>query len=364
MPCVEQETDLSRGMLKQSRHRAERPGDRHHSSAHLLPRALVWATAFAIVAVALLAAWALKDVLLLVFAAVLLSLGLQSLGDRLSEATGLSRPVAVPLCLLVIVGGLAGIFYLFGQQIWMQLSEVGQQLPKTLETFANNGELPELKSLLGGFAVGDLAANILSLGTAVVGVGTSLVLVGSAAVYLAIRPDTYRAGFLALFPEQFARRVDAAIADCADTLPRWFGGQLLSMTLVAAMTTVGLFFIGVPAFLGLGLIAGLLAFVPIIGPIAGAVPAILLASLQDWNTVLAVVALFVVVQQIENNLILPYVVGRSVEMPEALGLFGTIGLGVLLGPLGLLFGYPLLIVIQIAVRHFYLDRPGDKLTSK
>jgi predicted PurR-regulated permease PerM len=108
--------------------------------------------------------------------------------------------------------------------------------------------------------------------------------------------------------------------------------------------------------LALGLIAGVAEFVPIAGPVIGAVPALLLASTQDWHTVGWTLAVFVVVQQIESNLIMPLVAGRAVAVPPAVGLLAVVALGVLFGPLGLVLGYPLAIVIDVAVRKLYVRK--------
>jgi predicted PurR-regulated permease PerM len=86
------------------------------------------------------------------------------------------------------------------------------------------------------------------------------------------------------------------------------------MIMVGILTGVGLALIGVPSALALGLIAGVTEFVPIIGPVLGSIPALLLASTQDWHTVLWTLALFVAVQQIESNLIMPLVAGRVVAV--------------------------------------------------
>jgi predicted PurR-regulated permease PerM len=135
------------------------------------------------------------------------------------------------------------------------------------------------------------------------------------------------------------------------------------MLLVGGMTAAGLWLIGVPAFLGLGLIAGLTEFIPILGPIAGVVPAPMLASAQDWVTVAWVFALFVVIQQVENNVIPPLLTGRTVQMLAAVGIFARLAMGVLFGPLGLLFGYPLAIVADLWVRKLYVRELLEKDTT-
>ena len=126
------------------------------------------------------------------------------------------------------------------------------------------------------------------------------------------------------------------------------------MIMVGVLIAVGLALVGVPSALALGLIAGVTEFVPIIGPVIGAIPALLLASTESWNMVLWTLAVFVVVQQIESNIIMPLVAGKAVAVPPAVGLFAVVAIGVLFGPLGLLLGYPLAIVIDAAVRRLYV----------
>jgi predicted PurR-regulated permease PerM len=126
------------------------------------------------------------------------------------------------------------------------------------------------------------------------------------------------------------------------------------MIIVGTLVGLGLAIVGVPSALALGLIAGVAEFVPIIGPVIGAIPALLLASTESFETVLWTLAVFVVVQQVESNIIMPIVAGRAVELPPAVGLFSVVALGILFGPLGLVLGYPLAIVIDVAVQRLYL----------
>ena len=117
-----------------------------------------------------------------------------------------------------------------------------------------------------------------------------------------------------------------------------------------------------PSALALGFIAGLAEFVPIIGPILAAIPILLIASAQDLQTALLALGVVVAVQQVESNFIAPLIVSRMVSIAPAVGLFAVVAMGVLLGPLGLLLGFPLAIVIDIAVRRLYVhDTLGESV---
>ena len=111
--------------------------------------------------------------------------------------------------------------------------------------------------------------------------------------------------------------------------------------------------IGVPAPLALGLFAGLAQFVPILGPIVSAVPALLMAALGGVEMFAFTAGLFLLVSQLESNLITPLVQRNVASLPVVLGIFGVVGLGTLFGPLGVLFATPLTLVIYTAVTMLY-----------
>jgi predicted PurR-regulated permease PerM len=171
--------------------------------------------------------------------------------------------------------------------------------------------------------------------------------------FLAGEPELYRRGLVKLVPGERARE---RLGDTLDTtgraLRRWLLGQLLSMTIVGVLTGLGLWLIGVPAPLALALLTFLAEFVPLIGPVVAAVPALLLGLAQGWGT--AVLLLYLAVQQVESNMITPLVQRKVVELPPALTLFGVVALGVVLGPLGLILGAPLLVVAVVATKKLWV----------
>jgi predicted PurR-regulated permease PerM len=142
------------------------------------------------------------------------------------------------------------------------------------------------------------------------------------------------------------------------------------MTFVGVLAALGLWLIGLPSPFALGLIAGLLDFVPFVGPILGALPAVLIASTVDGATVLWTILLFTVIQQLEANVVFPLVGRRMVSLPPALALFAILATGVLFGPLGLVVGFPLAVVVFVLVKKLYVREtlgeetpvPGEKET--
>lgn len=298
--------------------------------------------------------YVLSDILLLIFGSVLFAVVLRAIARPIRKGTAMSERLALLAAGIGVVAVLGVTGYLFGSQISAQLATVIESLPAAAERFSETLSFSSVSELVKGSSIGELVMNAFSWGTTLFGAVATLVVVIVAGIYIAISPDTYRNGLVLLIPRRYKEQVASTLDDAGEALRLWLGGQLLAMIMVGILIAIGLALIGVPSALALGLIAGITEFVPILGPVIGAIPALLLASTQDWNMVAWTLALFVVVQQVESNLIMPLVAGRAVAVPPAVGLFAVVAIGVLFGPLGLLLGYPLAIVIDVAVRRLYV----------
>lgn len=310
------------------------------------------------------AAWVLADILLLLFGAVLIAVLLRAIASPLVRKVGLPEHYALLAAVLVILLVGAAAVLMLGPELSRQMRVLFASLPEAFSRISDELQLGPFAELLKGAgsvsSVGALAERIFSWSTTLLGMLASFALVVFGGVYLAVDPQTYRNGLVKLFPASLHPNINATLDDAGQALRRWLGGQLAAMLIVGVLTALGLWMVGVPSAFALGFIAGLAEFVPIIGPILAAIPAIVIAGTQDWHTLWWAVAVLVVVQQIEANLVSPLVTGRIVAIPPAVGLFAVVSLGVLFGPHGLLFGFPLAVVIDVAVRRLYvLDTLGE-----
>jgi predicted PurR-regulated permease PerM len=174
-------------------------------------------------------------------------------------------------------------------------------------------------------------------------------------IYIAIDPAVYRDGLIKLFPIDWYPQIRATLDDGTSTLRLWLGAQVIAMLMVGVLIGGGALLIGIPSPFALGLIFGLAEFVPVVGPVARAVPVLLVAVGQGWEMTFGALGLVVIVQQVESNLIMPLVSGHAVQLPPAVGLFAVVAMGVLFGPLGLVLGYPLAVVVDVAVRRLYVS---------
>ena len=189
-------------------------------------------------------------------------------------------------------------------------------------------------------------------------------------IFFAAGAGTYVRGFAKLFPDE--AKAQRVVYRVYATLRGWLLGQFVAMLAVGTLVGLGLWFLGVPFALGLGFIVFVLEFVPTIGPFLASIPALLLASTQGFNTMLWVVGLFVLVELIEGNLILPLIHKRAVDLPPAVTLFSIFIMGTLFGLLGVLVAAPLAAVVVTLVKMLYVrdefgrevDLPGNRNKPK
>lgn len=148
--------------------------------------------------------------------------------------------------------------------------------------------------------------------------------------------------------------VNEALGDVGEGLNGWMKGQVVSSIVVASLTSAGLAALGVPSAAGLGVIAGLLDVVPMIGPVISGVPAVLLAFTQSPATALWTVVLFLVVQQLQGNFLQPMIQKQAVDVPPAVLLFTVVAAGTLSGFIGVLLAAPLTIAVFVLVKRIYV----------
>jgi predicted PurR-regulated permease PerM len=215
----------------------------------------------------------------------------------------------------------------------------------------------EWTSSAGKFAAN--AAGFFSLSVEAVATFFVIIFLG---IYLAASPQVYLNGLIHLFPLSQRERVRELIDKLGTTLGHWLLGQLLSMSVVGTLIAVGLTVLGIPLGLALGVLAGLLNFIPIIGSLLSAVPAILLAFLVSPLHPLYVIALYVFVNTgIESHLLVPLIQRYAVNLPPALAVLALFLMGELFGFFGLLLAIPLAATLLVLVKIVYVrDVLGDR----
>ncbi|HLZ01055.1 MAG TPA: AI-2E family transporter [Bradyrhizobium sp.] len=316
-----------------------------------------------VVAVAGFAVWELSDVLVLAFAAALLALLLRGLAHELSRRTGMPEPWAVVPVVFTLLGSIVAIGWLFGSQIASQFNLLAKDLPQSLTQLAREfGSSSWGAWLLGhaqdinlGNAGAPVAGYVAALFGSVVRTVAYIAVLLFAALYFAAQPTRYVDGLLRLVPASRRAGASEMLELLGTTLRRWLIGQSITMTVVGTLTAIGLALLGVSAPVALGLIAGMFAFVPYVGPILASASGILMATMQGPILMGYVVALYAGIHFLEGNIVNPLVQAEAVELPPVLTLFATVAFGLLLGPVGVLLAAPLAVVLLVAVNAIYIE---------
>jgi predicted PurR-regulated permease PerM len=323
----------------------------------LTDRALAWRLLAAVLLIAL--AWTVRETLLLVFGAVVVAVLLRALALPLVQRAGMKTRRAVLLVLVVLTAVLGIGLWLVGAPLAEQLQALRGALPDALAALRGwLQKLPAGDRLLQWMADLDQAQppwkNLAAVATAVVGALSSLLLIVLMGVYLALDARRYRDGMVRLFSLERRPQIGTALDATGHALTRWLLGQAVMMVVVGVAVAVGLSLLGMPMALALGLIAGLLEFVPFFGPIAAGLLAVLVAFAQGPQQALYVAMLFFALQQIEESALVPLVQRWAVSLPPVLGLAGVLVFGALFGPLGVVFGTPLTVVAMVLVEKLYV----------
>ena len=310
--------------------------------------------------------WALSDIVLVVFAAALLGCLLRGGAESLSRRIGGPVGLWLAFIVLALVGFLGFEIFVRGPVIAAQLHDIwGELRGQVTSLWQQYGQAEWVQPVLGrvkdyfGDGTSKIAGVAAGVGTSTLGgLGTLLVMVVTA-IFFAIDPDLYVSGVAKLMPKDWRTHTRDTMGDMAHVLRWWFIGQFIDMCAVGILTGVGLYVIGVKLAFTLALIAAIFNFVPYIGALAGAVPAVLIALGQGPQTALYTAVLFLVVQTLEGNLIAPLIQKRTVELAPVLTILSQTVLGSLFGPLGLILATPVTAAGVELVKKVWVDEVLD-----
>ncbi|WP_207095091.1 AI-2E family transporter [Novosphingobium sp. PY1] len=335
--------------------------DHSISHRHFIERLLIVAAFVLIVAFL----WSVKSLLVAVAGAAVLSVLLRSIADPLGRWTGLGSRAGTAMAVVVLLGVLGCAGWLFGATVAVQLAHLSTALPTSwndLDAIADTVPFGEqaLTSLESELNLPSLLPQLFRL---ISNAATDLTLIFFGAVFFAAQPQLYKRGLLKLVPSNRRSVVSTSLGDAHRALRLWLLGQVISMIVVGVLTGLGLWLAGVPSALALGLIAGLTEGIPYLGPIIGSLPGILLALLESPQTALWALLVYVAVQQIEGNTLVPIIHREFVDLPPALTLFSIIAAGLVFGVIGVIFATPMLVVVYVMIKRLYVREALDTKTS-
>lgn len=332
---------------------------------------------FLAIIIALYILWRIKQVLLLAFAAVVFATAINQIVKKLQKNFGLSRTAAIVISVTGVLGFLVGFIALVIPPFIDQFEELVTLVPQGLEQFSTWNQwvqnlLPAeliddvrgLESLTQNLRTwaGGLVGNFFNLFSSTLGIVLNSLLVTVLTIMLLVSPTPYRQTFLLLFPAFYRRKIQIVLQKCEKNLGGWAIGILFNMGVITLLSGIGLWALGVRLPLANSLLAGLLTFIPNIGPVLSVVPPAALALLDAPWKAAAVVILYVVIQQVESNILTPVVMKKQVSLLPAITLLSQVAFAVFFGILGLFLALPITVVAQVWLKEILvkdvLDRWG------
>ncbi len=335
--------------------------DSEHRVSIRFSRQVATAVGITALGVVLLAVATLAiKVLLTTFAGVLLGIFLLALRDPLARRTPLSPGWSLVVVLIVLLALLVGGGLLLAPELAEQADEFSKQLPEFteraeqyLQQYAWGRQVVE--SVREGDAFAGLQAGIgtfFSATTEALGLLVTFFVVG---FFVAVNPGLYYEGLVRMMPLNRRARTRQVLEEIGTTL-RWFlVARAIAMTLVGVLTAVSLTLLDIPLALFLGVLAGLLTFIPYLGPIIAGVPIIVVALLQSLEMALYALVVYTAIQQLEGNIFDPLILQKVVRMPPVITLISQILGATLLGILGITLATPFVAALQVVVRRVYRE---------
>jgi predicted PurR-regulated permease PerM len=338
------------------------------------PKSLVaWTVALVAAAVALVwGAFLARNAILLIYVSVLLAIGFGPVVrviERQPElhlgARRLPRWVAILVVYLTIVAVLTVAGFLVIPPLVDQMQDLWQRLPQLIDDaqsfLIRRGILNHRITLeeavrstpaSSGRAVGTVATAVTHVFTGILAFITVLILT----FYLLVDSKRIFSGFARLFPREQRPRVIAVSNKISVKVSAWLNGQLMLAGTIGSTAAIGLYFLGVPYFYVLALIAAIGELVPVIGPILSAGPAILAGLSVSPQTALFVAIFWIVQQQIENHLLVPKVMERQVGVSPVVVISALLIGGSILGIVGALLAVPTAAILQVFVQELLEER--------
>lgn len=361
-------------------------------------RIVVWLAAIYVV---LQLFWRTRNIILTVFLGVLFAIAVSAGADRLQKFR-IPRAIGAPLIVLAFLGLLGAFGTWVGPTVRQQTTELRIKLPEALDKLeqwvqgqgggviatvlgvpdadsvaraARNGQRsaaqvqvvtekkPEgLRERLTGQLSGAGRYFLPVLGSTLA-VVAGLLLVLFVTIYVAVDPGLYQRGALRLLPPRNRERAGVVLGAIGGTLRKWLVTQLIAMIAIGVVTTGVLLALDVRAAIPLGILAGLLEFVPTLGPILSALPAIAMGFVDSPEKALFVTLAYVAIQFLENHILIPVLMKEGIDLAPALTIVVQAVMAIVFGFLGLLVAVPLLAMVVVCVRVGLLHEEPDVMSK-
>jgi predicted PurR-regulated permease PerM len=325
--------------------------------------------------------WLFKSVaqvFLLLFLGILISLYLGAVSNFVERKSRMPSSAAFAIAVVGSLGALVLLGWILIPPVVTQTQALINALPGFITSWEAGLDnlavrFPFLKDAIGtgdnriitavyervSTMFGDVVPRVFSLVHAAI----DIFAVGVMGIYLALHPALYREWLIALFPPIHRDLVRDVLGDLANTLRAYIVGQVIAMSVLAALTAFGLYLLEVPFWLPFGIFTGLVAIVPFFGTLLSTIlPAVFVLSGPPFHGMTGaghatlVILLGVVIHLFEGNVVAPLVMSKKVDLPPVLTIMSVLVMGKILGPLGLIVAVPTLAVVMVVVRRILITR--------
>jgi predicted PurR-regulated permease PerM len=336
------------------------PGRERSSATEFATRAAIAITIACIGIISLWLAYRGMDVLLVIFGGVLIALLFRTMADPLRRYARLPLWAAVLVAVIVTLGVFTLAGWLIAPSVSKQIDELTVRLPEALDRFRAqflSTRWAQWLMVQGGNAADGrkILQQITHAFQITFVAGGAIIIVMFLAIYMAAQPSTYVSGIVRLMPVGFRPRARAVLRELYRMLRVWMLTKLFTMVITGIGIGIGLWLMDIPMALSLAIFAGVLEFIPTVGPIVSAIPAILLAMVNGPAAAAQVAALYFAVQWVGNHVTTPLIQQKTLSIPPAVTLAMVALLGMFFGFGGLLLSGPLSVVIFVLVRMLYVE---------
>jgi predicted PurR-regulated permease PerM len=341
----------------------------HKSYNQLKPsdftRRIVTATAIAILGLGMaLIFWYAADAFLLIFGAVLVTVLLRTPANWVTKRVGIPSGMALSMVILSLLGLIFLVGWLLGPEVveeGRKLVEIVPRSPGELKDFveqhqwgkATLGQIPGVYEDI--FRTAERVLMNAGILMAPIQFIAYLLFVSFITLYFSIEPGLYQYGIVNALPHDKRERGREIVERLASTIRRFLVARLASMTIVWVLTTILLLVLGVPLAIFLGLTAGILTFVPYLGPIVATIPIVLVALIQTPELLLWALMGYTAIQLIEGYVLTPVFQKVTVYVPPAMTLITEVLMGAIFGVLGVVMAAPMIAIMIVLYQMMYRE---------
>lgn len=293
--------------------------------------------------------------------------------ERLLNRAGIkkiARDFSIILSFIVFLG----VLYLIGIYIFVPfikqarlfinsmpdtVASMQSLLPQLEKQYDIQGMPPEVRRIIGNVIneIGAYSLKIASISISAIFSFAStlieLIVVPFITFYMIKKGTDFKNGLVSLFPIQYRPHLKLLLEEVHKVLCAYVRGQLTLCVLMAFVTFTGMWMLGIPYPLVIGLLAGIVETIPVIGPIIGAIPPVLLGLLESTSLMFKVIVFYIIIQQMDSHLVMPKLMGSVINVHPVAIIAGVLIAGHLYGVVGMMIAVPVLAVTQVIMRHMW-----------